>query len=81
MKFGPLMCPMRLLRQQRQIDRIGKTGIEDGDRNGLGIGWQVIMGLVVEHFRFLLLVLAEVEQRPALAINQIGANAGLIKSK
>ena len=30
------------------------------------------MGLVVEHFRFLSLVLAEVEQRPALAINQIG---------
>jgi len=28
---------MRLLRQQRQIDRIGKTGIEDGDRNGLGM--------------------------------------------
>ena len=37
-----LDVPMRLLRQQRQIDRIGKTGIEDGDRNGLGIGWQVI---------------------------------------
>ena len=76
-----LDVPMRLLRQQRQIDRIGKTGIEDGDRNGLGIGWQVITGLVVKHFRFLFLVPAEVEQRRALAINQIGANAGLIKSK
>ena len=46
-----LDVPMRLLGQQRQIDRIGEAGIKDGDRNGLGIGWQIIMGLLVGHFR------------------------------
>ena len=56
--------PMCLLRQQGEIDRIGQACVEQRRYSGLGVGFQIVSGLVKLHGS----TRSEVVQRQSLSV-------------
>jgi hypothetical protein len=56
-ELRPLHVPVRLLGQERQIDRVRKPRIEELNDDTLGVRRQIVLGLVGWHDRTSFMVL------------------------